>query len=109
AALDAVHGQAFTDEVAHAHARIERADRVLEDDLHVAASRLQLAARERRQLEALEEDLSLRRLDEAEERPPERRLAAPGLADEADGLAAAHLEVDAVHRLHLRDRPEHYA
>ena len=34
-------------------------------------------------------------------RPPERRLAAAGLADEADGLAAADVEVDAVDGLEL--------
>ena len=34
-------------------------------------------------------------------RAPERRLAAAGLADEADGLAAADVEVDAVDGLEL--------
>ena len=37
-------------------------------------------------------------------RAPERRLAAPGLADDAERLALAHRQVDAVDRLHLADR-----
>ena len=39
----AVDREALADELADPHARVERADRVLEDDLHVAALRLQLA------------------------------------------------------------------
>src|SRR5581483_7976755 len=103
-ARDAVNREALCDEVAYAHARVERADGVLEDDLHVAARRLEVAARERGQVAALEGDRPGRRLDETQQRASERRLAAAGLADEADGLAAVHLKVDAVDRVHLGDR-----
>ena len=50
------------------------------------------------------------RLVQAHEAAPERRLAAAGLADEAERLARAHLEADAVDRLHARDlAPDHAA
>ena len=57
-----------------------------------------------RQVGALEEDLAAGRLDQAQDRPAERRLAAARLADEPDRLAAADREVDAVHGLDVRDR-----
>ena len=52
---------------------------------------------------ALELDRSRRRLDQAEDRPAKRRLAAAGLADEAEDLARADVEVDAVDRVDRRD------
>ena len=45
-----------------------------------------------------------RQLVQAHEAAAERRLAAARLADEAERLARAHLDVDAVDGLHLRDR-----
>ena len=44
-----------------------------------------------------------RRLDEAQQQPPDRGLAAARLADQAQGLAATDLEADAVDRLDLAD------
>ena len=60
--------------------------------------------RERREVAAVEDDLARGRLDQPEQRPPERRLAAARLADQAERLAAADLEVDAVDGLHVADR-----
>ena len=48
---------------------------------------------------AVERDRAGRRVDEAEQQPPDRRLAAAGLADEAERLAAPDREADAVDRL----------
>ena len=45
-AAEAVDLQALADELAHGHPRVERADGVLEDDLHVAALPLQIGAAE---------------------------------------------------------------
>ena len=56
------------------------------------------------EVDAVEDDLARRRLEQPQERPPERRLAAAGLADEADRLAAADVEVDAVDRLEVAGR-----
>src|SRR2546421_12979898 len=52
---------------------------------------------------ALEEDGPLRRLQQADDRPAERRLPAAGLADQPEGLAFPHREVDVVDRMHVRD------
>ena len=99
--VDLVDPQALGDRLVDRLARVQRAGRVLEHDLHLApvlAQRLR-GARERR---ALEPDLAARGQLEAEERPGERRLAAAGLADERDDLARHDLEVDAVDRARRR-------
>ncbi len=61
-------------------------------------------ALELRDVRALEDDLAARRLDELDDRPAERRLAAAGLADDAERLAAHDRQVDPVHGAHLADR-----
>ena len=55
------------------------------------------------QVDAVELDLARGRLEQADQRAAERRLAAARLADEADRLAAEDVEVDAVDRLQLAD------
>ena len=52
---------------------------------------------------ALEADRAGRRLEQAHEQPRGRRLAAAGLADDAERLAAHDVEGDAVDRLHGAD------
>src|SRR5207344_367674 len=47
---------------------------------------------------------ALGRVEQAHDAARERRLAAAGLADDAQRLALAESEGDAVDRLHLRDR-----
>ena len=80
--------EALADDVADAHPRVERADRVLEDDLHVAAHLLQRPCpSEPDEVDAVEADLARRRLEQPQQRASQRRLAAAGLADEADRLA----------------------
>jgi len=48
-------------------------------------------------------DRARSRLEQSDERPAERRLAAAALADQPERLAGANLEVDAV------DRPNRFA
>ena len=95
--------KALADDVADAHPRIERADRVLEDDLHVPAHLLQRRALEGDHVDAVEADLARGRLEQPQQRASERRLAAAGLADEPDRLAAMDVEIDAVDGLQLGD------
>ena len=102
---EAVDAQALADAVADRGPRVEAGVRVLEDDLHPPAVRLEGGALERRELDAVELDRARRRLDEAQEQPPDRRLAAARLADQPEGLAAADVEADAVDRLDGGDRP----
>ena len=68
AAVAAVDAQRLADDVAHGHARVQRRVRVLEDDLHLAPHVAHLAAVERRDVAAVEEDLPARRLDELDDR-----------------------------------------
>jgi len=82
ATRDLVDQQSFLDRGADRHARIERRVRILEDHLHAPAHRAQLAAFERADVDAVEADLAGRRLGEAQDRAPERRLAASGFADD---------------------------
>ena len=102
---DAVDAQTLADAVADRRARVEAGVRVLEDDLHPAPVRLQLRALERRDVPAVEVDRARRRLDEPQQQPPDRRLAAARFADEPQRLAARDLEADAVDRLDDGDRP----
>ena len=101
---DPVNRQSLRDQVADLHSRVERADRVLEDDLHVPAHLLHRRRAEAEELDPVERDLARRRLDQAQERAAKGRLAAAGLADEAERLAAANLEVDSVDRLEVAGR-----
>ena len=55
------------------------------------------------EVDAVEADLARRRLEQPQQRPSERRLAAPGLAHEADRLSRVDVQVDAVDRLQLGD------
>ncbi len=52
----------------------------------------------------VEDDPSVGGLDQLDDRPAERRLAASGLADDAERLAVSNGEVDTGDRLHLPDR-----
>ena len=77
-------------------ARIERGHRILKDHLHAPAQRPPRPLVERGNIIAVEYDRARGRLDQAEQRASERGLAGTGLADNADGLALADANVDAV-------------
>ena len=108
AGSDPVDTEAFRDQVADLHPGVERADGVLEDDLHVAAHPLHVTSAEPDEIDAVEGDLPLGRLEQAQQRAPEGGLAATGLPDEPEGLSTADLEVDAVDRLEVAGgAPQH--
>ena len=96
-ARHALHAQRLLHELAHLHARVERLVRILEHHLQLLAQRAQATAIEGGALEA---QLTAARLLETEQRARERRLAAARLADDAEHLVPAPLEVDAVERAH---------
>ena len=87
---DPVDLQRLLDDRARGHARVQRAERVLEDELHPAAQPAQLlrAGRPRTSMPS-KVTVPGRRLDQPQDRARERRLAAAGLADDAERLAAA--------------------
>src|SRR5262249_54090614 len=94
---DPVHRQGFGNDLPHRHARIERAVRVLEDDLHLAADRPQIVVAQLREIAPLEDHFAARRALELENAAAGRRLAAARLAHEPEGLAALEREAHAAH------------
>src|SRR4051794_23263798 len=104
-----VDPQPVADAVTDRRPRVERRERVLEDDLHPAAVRLDRAGRQLgdvdRTVRTVEEDRARRRLDEPQQQATDRRLAAAGLADETERLAAADRERHAVDRADETDGP----
>src|SRR5690348_1164702 len=101
-----MHRQTFADDLLHGHAWAEGAEGILEHDLHLAPQRAQRAAVEAVDGLAGEADAALAG-DEAEESEAQRRLARAALPDNAQRMALAQPEGDAVHRLHMiRDPAE---
>ena len=102
----AVHARAEGDRGLDRQARIERRVAVLEHHLDLAAklSQRQRAGAERL---AVEQHLAGVGPDEVHEQARGGRLAAAGLADDAERLALQHVEIDAVDGAHQRRRAEH--
>ncbi len=88
--------QGEADDAADRLARVEGGIRVLEDGLDASG---EAEAAEPRDRLALDEDLPARRREKAEQHAREGGLAAAGFADEAEHLAPAQGERDAVHRM----------
>ncbi len=93
----------LADRRADRFARVQRRVRVLEDHLHLAPDRLQPRALQLRDVLTVEADLARRRVEQAHDQPRRRALAAARLADDPERLAAHHVEVDPVDRLHRAD------
>jgi hypothetical protein len=103
-AVDAVQQQRGADDLRDPLAWVQRGERVLEDHLHVASQRPQVAAAGVRDVLAAERDAALGRLDQPHERARQRRLAAARLADEPERLALDELERDVVYRVDVAGR-----
>src|SRR5262245_60576798 len=87
----------------HALARIERRVRILKDHLHLASERAEAPHAEMLDGRSLEDDLAVRRLEQTNERPTQRRLPTTRLADEAEGLPLPNREAHVVDGMHMRD------
>jgi hypothetical protein len=102
AARDLVHVEPLADRLAGRPPRIEARERVLEDELQLAAQRPQRALAEREELDRLGLGLAAvphaprGSLDQAQQRAPGRRLPAARLPHQREGLARPDLERDAV-------------
>src|SRR6187402_230068 len=96
----AVETNGLTQDVADGHARVERGVRILEHHLHAAAQRPDRGGGSAGDLLSGEADRSGGRLVDAHDESREGRLAAAGFADDADGFAGRHVEVDALDRAH---------
>src|SRR5205814_2023240 len=91
--------EALADDVADRHPRVQRADRILEDDLHPAAQALEIVAVLVEDLLAADRCPSAGRILKADEGLAERRLATARLTDQPEHLALRDLEADAVDSL----------
>ena len=83
-----VDGEHLLERAADGDPRVERGVRVLEHQLHPPAELAEGAMAEAGDVAAVELDAPGRRVLEAHEQPRQRRLAAAGLADDAQRLAA---------------------
>ena len=104
-----VNLQRLADDVPRRHARIERGERILKDDLHLAPVRPQLALAQMRDVTAADLDGPGGRLDQAEHGPGQGRFPAAAFADEPEGLAARNREAHPVERQHLPHGPAQQA
>jgi hypothetical protein len=102
AGVQLVHLQRLGDRVGDRPAGVERGERVLEHHRDPAPHGSQPSAPEGGHVGAVELDAPGGRLDEAQQGEAERGLAAARLAHQAERLAAADLEVDAVDGPHRR-------
>jgi hypothetical protein len=98
---DLVDGQRLADDFAGGHARVQRGVGVLVDHLHAPPVGQQGLALEMRDVLPVDADRPGGRLEQLEQRAPDRRLAAAALADQPQRLAAADLEAHAVDGMDL--------
>ena len=101
-AVDAGIDQRLGHRAIDGEARIERVERVLEDELRLAPEIAQPLAVEAGQRHAVEDDRARRRLGELQQQAAERGLAAARFAHDGDGVAGAQVEAHAVERVHGR-------
>ena len=95
--LDARDHQRLGDDVADPAARIERCNRVLEDQLHAPAHQPQGVALHRRQIVTVEQNPPRGRPAQLQHRPAKRRFSAAGFADQTQRLATGDLQGHAGH------------
>src|SRR5699024_4546527 len=105
---DSVHGQGLGDDFADRQARIDGGHGVLDHDLDVLAHGQAFALAEIGDVDAVDDDPSLLRGDHFEHFPDRGRLAAAGLADEAERLSGLDLEIDSVDGPNGADLPFEY-
>src|SRR5262249_41261756 len=88
----------LADDARHAHAGIQRAVRILEDDLHRAPHGAQLAGTELEERASVEAHIAGGRLDQPQDQAAEGGLAATGLAHQPEGLPRGDLDGDVLDR-----------
>ena len=85
------------------HPRVQRGERILEHDLQLGAQLAHPLGAGARVVLAAVRQAARRRLDQAQHRPAQRRLAATRLADDAERLALVQAERDTVDGVHDPD------
>src|SRR5215470_4213486 len=104
ARADAVEAQRLRQVGADAHARIERGERVLKYDLHLAPEGAELLPAAAQEVAAVQPHAASGRLDQPQDEARRRRLAAAALADETESFSPGEGEADAVDGLQRRSR-----
>jgi hypothetical protein len=94
---DAGNHQRLGNDIADLAPRIERGNRVLEDELHATAHQPQGIALHRCEILAIEPHPARGRTAQLQYGPAERRFPATGFADQTERLAAGDLQADARH------------
>jgi hypothetical protein len=100
-----VHARAERHRLRDRQARVQRGIAVLENHLHVATQLAQGDAVAGADRLAVEDDLAGVGLEQPHQHPSGRRLAAPALANDTQGLALADLERDVVDGMYSAPRP----
>src|SRR3954447_3783106 len=103
AVVEAVDAERLADDRADRLARVERRVRVLEDHLHLATERLELALREAGDVPAAVLDRPAGRVEQAGDQARRGGLAAAGLPHQAERLALHDVERHAVDSVHGAD------
>ena len=98
--LDAGYHQRFSDDVADPPPRVQRCDRVLEDQLHAPPHQPQRIALHRGEVLAVEHNPARDRPPQLQHRAAERRLAATGFADQSQRFTAGDLQGHAGYGVH---------
>ena len=113
---DTMDQQRLGDDVGYCHARIERAERVLEDVLDMPAKALQGGFVEGQHIHgaiaAVKDDLAIVGPDRAHDHLADRRLARAALADDCQRLPSIDRKADIVdgdHLAPLTSQPAHLA
>ena len=96
--------QRFGDDFAHGHARIERSERILKNDLHLLALAAHVFMRELGEILAEPDDAPRRDRQQTQYGAAESRLPAAGLSDQTKGFAGPQIEIDAIDGLEDRRR-----
>jgi hypothetical protein len=94
---DACNYQRLGDDIADPAARVQRGNRILEDQLHAPAHQPQGIAPHRREIVPVEQNAARGRPAQLQHRPAQRRFPAAGFADQTQRLAAGDLQGHAGH------------
>jgi hypothetical protein len=99
--------QRFFDDLCDAHARVERGERILEDDLQMFPHGAQGAPLEREKLYAAKTRCARRRRHQAQQRPCDRRFAGTRFPHDTERLTALDGETHSIDRLQPALRTGH--
>lgn len=92
------------DDILDSKTGIKGGERILKNDLQVAAQPPQFAGIRREQVPACKHDRAGRGFDQAEDQASQRALAGAGFADQTEGLAGVNIERNVINCSHLAVR-----